>query len=74
MRQPVRGQGAQNGEVNEGAQLKAAIQMIKNDEKWLKAVEEQAEQRGLTIEENLRRNAKYYLEQRQNKKTSHAEP
>jgi len=64
----------QNGEVNEGAQLKAAIQIIKNDEKWLKAVEEQAEQRGLTIEENLRRNAKYYLEQRQNKKTSHAEP
>ena len=48
--------------------------MIKNDEKWLKAVEEQAEQRGLTVEENLRRNAKYYLEQRQNKKTSHAEP
>ena len=58
----------QNGEIREGAQLQAAIQMIKNDEKWLKAVEEQAEQRGITVEENLRRNAKYHLEQRQNKR------
>ena len=57
----------QNGEISDGAKLRAAIQMIKANEDWMKAVEKQAEERGLTVEENLRRNAKYYLEKRKQK-------
>ena len=55
----------QHGEISEGANLRAAMQLIKENEAWMKAVEEQAEQRGLTVEENLRRNAQYHLEERQ---------
>ena len=51
----------QNGEISEGAKLRATIQMIKDNEDWMKAVEKQAEERGLTVEENLRRNAIYVL-------------
>jgi hypothetical protein len=66
-------QTAQNlyekGVISEEAAMNAAIKLIKDDEKWLKAVEEQAKQRGITIEENLHRNAQYYLEQRRQQRS-----
>ena len=65
-------QTAQNlyakGVTSDEAGLKAAIQHIKDNEDWLKAVEEQAKERGITTEENIRINAQYYLETRQRKK------
>lgn len=68
-------QTAQNlfakGVISDEAGLKAVIQHIKDNEDWLKAVEEQAKERGITTEENIRINAQYYLETRQrNKKQS----
>ena len=57
----------QNGEISEGAKLQAVIQMIKDNEDWMKAVEKQAEERGLTVEQNLRRNAIYVLEKKKPK-------
>lgn len=61
-------QTAQNlyqfGEISDEASIRAAIQLIEEDEIWLKAVEEQAEKRGISIEENLRLNAEYFLEER----------
>ena len=57
----------QNGEISEGAKLQAVIQMIKDNEDWMKAVEKQAEERGLTVEQNLRRNAVYVLEKKKQK-------
>ena len=57
----------QNGEISEGAKLQAVIQMIKDNEDWMKAVEKQAEERGLTVEQNLRRNAIYVLEKKKQK-------
>ncbi len=56
-----------NGEISEGAKLQAVIQMIKDNEDWMKAVEKQAEERGLTVEQNLRRNAIYVLEKKKQK-------
>ena len=41
--------------------------MIKDNEDWMKAVEKQAEERGLTVEQNLRRNAIYVLEKKKQK-------
>lgn len=57
----------QNGEISKGAKLQAVIQMIKDNEDWMKAVEKQAEERGLTVEQNLRRNAIYVLEKKKQK-------
>ena len=59
----------QQGVINGEAGIKAAIQQIKDNPEWLKAVEEQAQQRGITLEENLRRNAQYYLDQRKNNRS-----
>ena len=59
----------QQGVINDEAGIKAAIQQIKDNPEWLKAVEEQAQQRGITLEENLRRNAQYYLDQRKNNRS-----
>lgn len=59
----------QNGEISEGANLRAAIQMIKEDEAWMKAVEEQAKELGVTVEENLRQNGIYVLEKRKELRT-----
>ena len=58
----------QYGVVSEEAGLQAAIQLIKENEDWLKAVEEQAEKLGITTEENLRLNAQYWLDQKLHKK------
>ena len=58
----------QYGVVSEEAGLQAAIQLIKENEEWLKAVEEQAEKLGITTEENLRLNAQYWLDQKLHKK------
>lgn len=54
----------QNGIISHEAALNAAIQLIKEDEAWLKGVEDQAVERGITFEENLRINAQYVLDQR----------
>ena len=61
----------QNGEISEGAKLQAVIQMIRDNEDWMKAVEKQAEERGLTVEQNLRRNAIYVLEKKKEKQKGH---
>lgn len=61
----------QNGEISEGAKLQAVIQMIKDNEDWMKAVEKQAEELGLTVEQNLRRNAIYVLEKKKEKQKGH---
>ena len=58
----------QYGVVSEEAGLQAAIQLIKENEDWLKAVKEQAEKLGITTEENLRLNAQYWLDQKLHKK------
>lgn len=55
----------QYGVISDEAGIQAAIQLIKNDESWMKAVEKQAEKRGITVDENLRLNAQYFLEERQ---------
>ena len=47
--------------------LKSTIERIKADPKWMALIESQAEEKGLTVEENLVRNAKYVIEQEKKK-------
>lgn len=47
--------------VDEETAIQLKIQEIKDNPKWLESVERQAKERGLTLEENLRRNAIYTL-------------
>ena len=48
--------------------INATIESIRNNEEWLKAIEAQAQERGLSVEENLRLNAIYILEQQKDNK------
>ena len=52
----------------EYAPLLLTMEMIKADAKWYQAVVEQAKERGISVEENLRRNAKYTIETNKKKK------
>ena len=44
--------------------VQAEIAKIKSDASWLDAVGKQAQERGITLEESLRRNALYVIDQR----------
>ena len=44
------------------------IERIKNNTQWMQAIERQAQEQGITVEENLVRNAKYVIEQDEKKK------
>ncbi len=54
----------ENGsDIPQEARINATIESIRNNKEWLKAIEAQAQERGLSVEENLRLNAIYILEQ-----------
>jgi len=48
--------------------LNLTIERIRSDKKWMALIERQAQEKGLTVEENLVRNAKYVIEQEKKKK------
>lgn len=54
--------------------IQATMERIQGNEKWLQAVERQAEELGLTIEENLRRNAIYVINQDKMKHPESTQP
>ena len=49
--------------IDQEALINATIESIRNNEAWLKAIETQAQERGLSVEENLKLNAIYIIEQ-----------
>lgn len=50
------------GQLSEAEALEMTIQRIKENPEWMQAIENQAQERGLTFEENLRLNALYVIE------------
>lgn len=56
------------GTMGDQEALLLTMEMIKADAKWYQAVVEQAKERGISVEENLRRNAKYTIETNKKKK------
>ena len=58
----------EKGTMGEQETLLKTMEMIKADAKWYQAIEKQAQERGISVEENLRRNAKFVMEQNKKKK------
>ena len=54
--------------ANEEEIVKATMQRIQNNPQWMQAVERQAKELGLGVEENLRRNAVYVIQEERKKK------
>ena len=52
-----------DSDIDQEALINATIESIRNNETWFKAIETQAQERGLSVEENLRLNATYIIEQ-----------
>ena len=48
-------------------ELRSVMESIKDNPEWLRLIEQQAKERGITMEENLRINAEYILEQKEQK-------
>lgn len=64
----------EKGVISEEAGIQMVINLIKENPEWLKAVEEQAEKLGVTVEENLVINAQHFLDQRHRKKQTTSLP
>lgn len=58
----------QKGSTSDQEAIKAIMESIKDNTEWYKAVEQQAKERGITVEENLYRNAEYVLQTEKTKK------
>ena len=48
-------------------ELRSVMESIKDNPEWLRLIEQQAKERGISMEENLRINAEYILEQKEQK-------
>ena len=59
----------QKGVTGEQEALEIIMRRIKDDPKWMQAVEQQAQERGISVEENLIKNAKYILENEKDNNT-----
>lgn len=58
----------QKGRGNEQETLLMIIESIKNDPAWMQAIEQQAQERGISIEDNLMKNAQYILQTKKTEK------
>ena len=47
--------------ATEEEKIQMTIESIRANEAWMKAIEEQAKERGISVEENLRKNAIYVI-------------
>ena len=54
------------GVISDEAGLNAVIQHIKESEQWMHDLEVQAQERGISLEENIRLNAEWYIKERHN--------
>ena len=47
----------ENGGTREQEAISAIMESIKNDPQWFSTIEQQAQERGISVEENLKQNA-----------------
>lgn len=57
----------QKGVTNDLEAIQITMQRIKDSPEWMQAIEQQAKERGITVEENLYRNAEFILQTERNK-------
>ncbi len=56
----------ENGGTREQEAISAIIESIKNDPQWFSTIEQQAQERGISVEENLKQNAAYVYQMQKN--------
>jgi hypothetical protein len=56
-----------HGQLCEEEKVELMMETIRNNTPWYEAVEKQAKEYGLTVEENLRRNAIYVIRSKKEK-------
>ena len=56
----------ENGGTNEQEAIQALMESIKNDPQWFGVIQQQAKERGISVEENLRLNATYVYQMEKN--------
>ena len=55
-----------NGGIQEQEAIRSIMESIKSDPNWFKSIQEQAQERGISVEENLRLNAAYVFQMQKN--------
>ena len=56
----------ENGGTKEQAAILSIMESIKNDPQWYGSIQQQAQERGISVEENLRQNAVYVYQMQKN--------
>ena len=56
----------ENGGTQEQEAIRIIMESIKNDPEWFGSIQQQAQERGISVEENLRQNAAYVFQMQQN--------
>ena len=56
----------ENGGVQEQEAILSIMESIKNDPQWYESIQQQAKERGISVEENLRKNAVYVFQMQKN--------
>ena len=56
----------ENGGIQEQEAIHAIMESIKNDPEWYNSIQQQAKERGISVEENLRMNAAYVYQMQKN--------
>ena len=56
----------ENGGTNEQEAIQSLMESIKNDPQWFGVIQQQAKERGISVEENLRLNATYVYQMEKN--------
>ena len=56
----------ENGGILEQETIRTIMESIKNDPEWYGSIQQQAQERGISVEENLKQNATYVFQMQQN--------
>ena len=56
----------ENGGTQEQEAIRVIMESIKNDPEWYRSIQQQAQERGISVEENLRQHATYVFQIQQN--------
>ena len=60
----------QNGVTSDQKAIETIIQRIKDNPEWMQAIEQQAKEHGLSLDENLHKNAEYIFQTEKDKNTN----
>lgn len=63
-----------NGGTQEQEAIRSIMELIKKDPEWFGVIQQQAQERGISVEENLRLNAAYVFQMQKNEQDNNNQP